>query len=219
MVDSDAEVNKKRTESRSYDSSLRREKAARTRDAIIDAAKARFLADGYGATTVANIAADVGVSDHTIYKSFRGKPGLIEAIRTRALEGDEPVPAEQRSDDIQSSEPDPRKILQAWGTLTAEVAPKVAPILLLIRDAVRIDAEVEGLHQELDADRLRRMTDNARRLQDNGHLRHGVTLTQAADVLWTYSSPELYELLVVRRKWPTDQYGHFVGQALIAALL
>ena len=49
----------------------------------------------------------------------------------------------------------------------------------------------------MDADRLRRMTENARRLASAGHLRGGITLAQAADVLWTYSSPELYELLVL----------------------
>src|SRR4051794_40964201 len=100
MTRADAAVNDRKAPSRSYDSSGRRQRAARTRQEIIDAAEARFLSDGYGRTTVANIAADVGVSDHTIYKSFGGKPGLVAAIRTRALEGHGPVPAEERSDDI-----------------------------------------------------------------------------------------------------------------------
>ena len=68
-----------------------------------------------------------------------------------------PVPAEQRSDRMQASETDPRQILEGWGTLTAEVAPRVAPILLLIRDAATTDAEVRTLLDELDDDRLRRM--------------------------------------------------------------
>jgi hypothetical protein len=37
--------------------------------------------------------------------------------------------------------------------------------------------------------------------------------------MWTYSSPELYELLVLRRGWTADRYGQFIGQALINALL
>ena len=37
--------------------------------------------------------------------------------------------------------------------------------------------------------------------------------------MWTYSSPELYELLVIRRGWSPERYGRFVAQALIAALL
>jgi hypothetical protein len=38
-------------------------------------------------------------------------------------------------------------------------------------------------------------------------------------VLWTYTSPELYELLVVRRGMPLEDYGHFVAEAMTAALL
>jgi hypothetical protein len=63
------------------------------------------------------------------------------------------------------------------------------------------------------------MTVNARALSEAGHLRPGITVAQAADILWTYSSPELYELLVLSRGWPAEHYGHFVAQAMIAALL
>ncbi len=210
-----APVNQKRP----YDASRRQEQARRNREAIIDAAERGFLRDGYAATTVAAIAAEAGVSDHTIYKSFGGKPGLIRAIRARALEGRGPVPAEQRSDQLQTEHADPRQIIDGWGTLTAEVAPLVAPILLLIRDAATTDPVVGDLLAELDADRLRRMTDNARRLHDAGHLRPGVTLDHAADVLWTYSAPELYELLVLRRGWPLPQFSDFIAQAMIEALL
>ena len=111
------------------------------------------------------------------------------------------MPAEQRSDQLHERESDPRAIIHAWGALSAEVAPLVSPILLLIRDAAATDPEGRALLEEMDADRLRRMTQNARRLRDAGHLRHGITLAQAADTLWTFSSPELYELLVLRRGW------------------
>lgn len=60
---------------------------------------------------------------------------------------------------------------------------------------------------------------NARGLASAGHLRPGITADQAADIMWTYSSPELYDLLVLRRGWAADRYGQFIGQALINALL
>jgi len=66
---------------------------------------------------------------------------------------------------------------------------------------------------------LARMTVNARGLAAAGHKRPCITAAQAADILWAYSSPELYELLVFRRGWPAERYGHFIGQALINALL
>jgi AcrR family transcriptional regulator len=210
-----ADVKKKRP----YDARRRQEQAAHNRGKITEAAKRRFLRDGYSVTTIAAIAADTGVSVDTIYKSFGGKPGLVRAIRTRALEGEGPVPAEQRSDALHTPEGDPRTVIEAWGALVTEVAPRVAPILLLIRSAAATDPEVMGLLDEMDRDRLRRMTDNARRLRDNGHLRPGITLAHAADVLWTYSSAELYELLVIRRGWSPETYGRFVAEAMIKALL
>ncbi len=204
---------------RTYDASKRRDRAARTRDRIVTAAHQRFLANGYAATTVAMIAADAGVSVDTVFKAFGGKPGLVRAIRSRALEGAGPVPAEQRSDALHAVGLTGREIVRAWGALTAEVAPRVAPTLLMIRDAAANDPEVRLLLEELDADRLRRMTENARRLRRSGHVRRGVSLAETADVLWTYSSPELYELLVVRRRWPVEQYGRFVSDAITSALL
>jgi len=204
---------------RTYDATRRRERARQNRDKVIAAAERRFLRDGYGITTIAAIADDAGVSADMVYKSFGGKPGLVRAICARALEGEGPVPAEQRSDELQAREPDGRKIIEGWGALTLEVAPRVAPILLLIRAAAAGDPEVAVLLDEIDARRLHRMTDNARRLGRAGHLRPGITVARAADVLWTYSSQELYELLVLRRGWPLARYGRFIADAMIDALL
>ena len=204
---------------RRYDSSGRRERARQTRGQIVAAAEELFLSGGYAATTVAAIAAAARVSVETIYKAFGGKPGLVRAIVEKGLAGEGPVPAEERSDHIRDTEPDPQQILTAWGTFTTEIGPRVAPILTLARDAATSDPEIAALLEEISAARLARMTLNARGLSDAGHLRPGITVGEAADIMWTYSSPELYDLLVTRRGWPAERFGSFVGQALIAALL
>src|SRR3954470_11015067 len=119
---------------RTYDASGRRAQAERGRAAVLDAAERLFLDGGYAATTVAAIAAASAVSVETIYKGFGGKLGLVRAIRERRLAGAGPVPAEVRSN-ARRTESDPRKLVAEWGRLTAEVAPLVSPILLLVRDA------------------------------------------------------------------------------------
>src|SRR5207248_1871845 len=101
---------------------------------------------------------------------------LVRAIRANALLGEGPTPAEQRSDEFQATEADGRRIIEGWGALTTEVAPRVAPILLLMRDAAAVDAEAAALRDEMDADRLRRMTDNAWRLRATGNVRSGLSL-------------------------------------------
>jgi AcrR family transcriptional regulator len=204
---------------RRYDSSGRRERARQTRDQITDIAKEMFLADGYADTTVAAIAAAAHVSVETIYKGFGGKPGLVRAIIEKGLGGEGPVPAEQRSDHIRDTEPDPRKIFAAWGAFAAEIAPRVAPIFLLARDAAAADPEAAATLEHVSAARLERMTVTAAGLAKAGHLRPGVTVGQAADIQWALSSPELYELLILRRGWTLERYGQFIAQTLTATLL
>jgi AcrR family transcriptional regulator len=204
---------------RPYDSTRRQQQAHQTRADILQVARRRFLANGFAPTTIAAIAADVGVSVDTIYKAFGGKPGLVRAICEQALAGDGPVPAETRSDSLHARERDPRAIIRAWGTLTTEIAPRVAPILLLIRDVAAADPEMASLQAEMDSQRLDRMTHNAQNLANRGHLRPGITVERAGEILWTYSSPQLYELLVLFRGWPLVRYGTFIADAMIAALL
>ncbi len=204
---------------RTYDSAGRVAQAERTRLAVLDCAESLLLAEGYHATTIAAIARDAAVSVETIYKTFGGKPGLVRAIRERRLGGRGTVHAEQRSERARADSTDGHSLVARWGRLTAEVAPLVAPILLLVRDAAAADPELRSLQDELDADRRRRMHANAKHLRDAGYLRAGVSLAHATDVLWTFSAPEFFELLVLRRGWGAVHFGAFVGASIAAALL
>lgn len=204
---------------RRYDASRRQARAAAKRENILDVARRLLLEHGYSATTVPTIAAEAEVSAETVYKAFGGKAGLVRALWLRGLEGRGSVPAPVRSDALSSEEPDPIAVLHGWGRLTTEVAPEVAPILLLVRAAAAGDAEMADLLTQADDQRRARMRSNARQLQRRGWLRRGITLAQATDVLWTYSSTELYDLLVNKSGWPADRYGRFIGDALAAALL
>lgn len=204
---------------RRYDASRRRAQARRTRQAIIDAATHRFLHDGYTVTTIASIAADADASPDTIYKTFGGKAGLLRAMCEDALSGAGPVPAEQRSDAMQAAETDPAQLLRGLGTLTAEVAPRIAPLLLLLATAAETDPALTELRAELENARLARMTHIARTLAGKTPLRASRTVEETADIMWTYSSPELYRLLVRTRAWTPERYGAFVGASLVDALL
>ncbi|GAC1323031.1 MAG: TetR/AcrR family transcriptional regulator [Mycobacteriales bacterium] len=204
---------------RRYASPLRAEQVRLTRTAVLTSARRLLLRDGYAATTVAAIAVEAGVSVETVYKSFGGKPGLVREICADALAGAGPVPAELRSDELQRRETDPMAIVMGWAALAGEVSPRVAPVLLLVRAAATVDPDMAALDRELEDQRLVRMTANARNLAKAGHLRAGLSVKAAGETLWTYSSPELYDLLVRKRRWSIARYSRFIGDALVAALL
>lgn len=206
---------------RRYDSTRRQQQAGENRRAVLEAARRLFLERGYAATTVGAIAAAAGVSVETVYKAFRNKPGLVKAVVDIAIVGDdEPVPMLERGRVRRmEAETDPRRKLAMYGEHLADSAPRRVPVELLVRAAAASDPGAARVWDQLAAERLAGMGFFARHLDKEGHLRPGVSVEEARDVLWTYNSAEVYELLVMRREWTPQRYGRWIGDALAAALL
>jgi AcrR family transcriptional regulator len=206
---------------RSYDSRRRQEQARQNRARILDAARAHFLTHGYQGTTVSAVAVDAGVSVETVYKAFANKAGLLKAVFDVTLAGDdEPVPMMDREEIRRNqAEPDPHKKLQMYAEFYAERAARAVPFEVLARDAAAGDPAAAAIWSQMTQERLTGMTHFARHLHDGAHLRRRVTVDEARDVLWTFSSPQLWELLVMHRGWTPDRFAAWMGQMLIAALL
>ena len=204
---------------RRYDAERRRARAEQSRRTLLAVARRSFLERGYAATTMPAVAAAAGVSVETIYKTFGGKPHLVMALFHDAIAGDGQISTEDRADRISQDETDPVARLHAFGRFVAEVMPRVGPLMLLIRTAAQSSAEASEIWAQMNAERLARMTQHAQRLHDHGHLRTDVTVAEARDVLWLYSAPDLFDLLVQQRRWSIERYGTWIGDAYTAALV
>jgi AcrR family transcriptional regulator len=206
---------------RPYDGSGRREQAQRNRSAVLECAHRLFLDRGFAATTMPDVAEAAGVSVQNVYKVFGNKVGLAKAVFDVAIAGDDdPIPMIERPTLRKVRDAiDPREKLVLYGRHLAEVAPRHVPLQLVILDAAAADRDAARLWQELQDERLRGMAMFARDLAAQRHLRSGVSATEAAEVLWTYNSAELYRLLVIERGWKPTRYGRWVAAALTAALL
>ncbi len=205
---------------RAYDARRRQKVAAEARRTVLARARELFLTQGYGPTTIAQIARAAGVSPESVYKNFGGKPGLVRAIQEQSLLGESGPPAEQRSDLAQLTATDSLALMEQLGRFTTEVGPLEAPIVLLIRDAAASgDADMADLLREVDDRRYRRMLHNARQMAGRGLLRPGLNVTEAADVMFAFTTSELYESLVMKRGWSAERYGTFIARALASNLL
>jgi AcrR family transcriptional regulator len=204
---------------RRYDAGRRRAQAEQTQSTVLAVARRRFLEQGYTATTMAAVAEEAGVSIEMIYKTFGGKPQLVLAAFHAAITGDAGSSTEERADRVSEQESDPILRLHAFGQFVAEVMPRVGPLMLLVRAAADSHPELADVWTRMTAERLARMTQHAQRLHSHGHLRPDVTVAEARDVLWLYSAPELYDLLIQQRGWNLERYGNWIGRAYVAALL
>ena len=166
-----------------------------------------------------SIAGAAGVSVETIYKAFRSKTGLLRELHARALAGHGTVPAEQRSDEMRAHTSSAEQIIENWARLQIEVSPLVVPILLLVRAAAASAPDARQLRDSLNADRRARMLHHAVFLGEAGYLRDDLTTEHAADVMYAYTAPELYEMLVLQQGWELDDYRAFLARALHAGIL
>jgi len=215
-----SEVNESHRRARTYDVRSRREAAEELRKRVLAGARELFLTEGYGRTTVAAIARAAGVSQESVYKGFGGKSGLVRAIQEQSLVGADALPAEERSDRAQTTAVDARELMEQMGRFTTEISPLAAPIHLLIRDAAAGgDADMKALLHDVDDARYRRMLHNARQVLGRGFLKTGLTEDEVADVMFTCTSAELYENLVIKRGWGAERYGRFIARTLAANLL
>jgi AcrR family transcriptional regulator len=206
---------------RRYDSTRRQEQAQRTRVAIVAEARRLFLERGYAGTTMSAVAHAAGVSVETVYKAFGNKARLLKGTFDVAIVGDhQPVPMLQRELVHRiTAEPDPRRKLSMYGEHLAEAGPRAGALQLLAREAAAGDPEAAEVWDQMVTERLTGMTEFARHLHEGGHLRADISVEEARDVLWTFNSVELYDLLVLQRGWAKERYGRWVAAALVSALL
>jgi AcrR family transcriptional regulator len=205
----------------SYESPLRAAQALATRRAIVAAAARLFVEHGYGATTVDAIAQAAGVSRKTVFTSVGGKAAAIKlALDWAAVGDDEPVALMDRPVvKAQKQEPDARKILVAYAAMNGEIAARVSELHGAVEAVAGADDELRSLADAFAAQRRFGMGDLAEHLDSRGALRPGMSVDEAADVLWMMSSPANYRWFVLTRGWSPQNYAHWLGDALVSLLI
>lgn len=207
---------------RAYNSPRRREQAAATRLAILDAARELFERDGYAATTIAAVANRAGVAEKTVYLAFENKPGLFRGTFIRALRGDDdeiPVAQKEWFREVLEAE-DPKRVLELNARNSRRLKSQIGRLGAVFRSAAAADPEIQGFWNERVGSDFR---DNQRvvvqRLAKLGSLRKDLTIDRAADILWTLNHPDAWSHLVEERGWKPEEYEHWLAESSCAQLL
>lgn len=181
---------------RAYRSARRQQSAADTRNAILAAAQAAFLRDGWARTTIASIAREAAVAPETIYSVFGNKRALIQSLVLGAVRGAAPdVPLLQQAIPraIGAASDQSTQISLFAGDIV-EVLERVAPLVAVVREAARAEPELEQLYRNLHAGRRRNLAFVVEALASRGPLRGGMDAEEATGIIWRFASPEMFTL-------------------------
>jgi AcrR family transcriptional regulator len=204
---------------RRYDATGRRQAAARTRAAILDAARELFTERGYAATPMTAIADRAGVALDTVYAAVGRKPEVARLLIETAISGtDQAIPAEQRDyvRAIQAAPNAATKIAIYAAAITA-IAPRLALVLGIIQQAAHAEPELARLWNEIAERRAVNMRRFVADLATVAPLR--LDPDQAADIVWATNATELYQLLVGQRGWSPQRYERFLADTWQRLLL
>lgn len=206
---------------RRYDGSRRQVSALETRRAVTAAARRLFLADGYVRTTVAAIAREAGVAPDTVYAVVGPKPALFRhLIETAISGGDEPVPALERPYVLEiRAELDATRKLERYAAAATAGLDRMAPLFAVLRDAAASDAELAALWTGISERRAANMRPFVSDVQMVRRLRDGMSIEEAADIVWTMASPEVYLMLVRSRGWTAERFERWLVETWVATLL
>ncbi len=204
---------------RAYTSVVRQEQAASTRARILEAAGERFVANGYGRTTIREIAEAAHVADDTVYAVFGTKARVLTALidqRLAPAAGVDNVTDRPEAQAVRD-EPDPRRQLALFARDMAAVSARVRPVYEIMRTASAVEPDMAVIYAEMDAHRLANMRRVAGWIAAHGALR--VEVDRAGEIIWALASPDVARMFCDGLGWTQDQYVLWLEDALTRVLM
>ena len=165
--------------------------------------------------SMSDIAKAVGISRQAVYLHFRTRGGLLMALVRRADER-----FEIREDFFAAlAAPSPAERLDACLRVWLAFVPKILPVA---KDLIRLratDPDAAAAWEDRMSDLrswLRQLTES---LHAEGALASSWTIEEATDYLWTASSVQVWDLLVVERNWNPDRAVKILRESISKVLL
>ncbi|AZT96205.1 MAG: TetR/AcrR family transcriptional regulator [Brachybacterium tyrofermentans] len=128
-----------------------------SRQSILEAARARFAAEGFTATTIRRVAADAGVDASQVMQFFRSKEELFAAVMAIPPSALERFATAFEGPDEHLGERVVRAFLAAW-----EGAPNESePLMAMLRGAIVNDTAAAALRDFIEARLIDKTRDRA----------------------------------------------------------
>ncbi|NUR25829.1 MAG: TetR family transcriptional regulator, partial [Catenulispora sp.] len=177
---------KKQTSRRQYRSAVREDAAQRTRRAIVAAAGELFVAQGYAATSLAEVAVAAGVARPAVFAVCGSKGALLLQVLDEALAGDDaPVPVAERPWFQPVWQADsPAAVLDAYAAVCVLIGGRAARLFETVRRAADDSPDAAQLWQTLQDNRRAGARMVFEHAGTRGPLAPQLSPARAIDILW-----------------------------------
>lgn len=172
-----------------------------TRESILDAA-ARVVRERGTGVTLEGVADAAGVSRQTVYVHFGSRTGLLIAMVQHMDESGMLNALLQRVFDARTA----LEALDAVANVHAEYHPVAYPVARVLMAGRHHDDAIKAAWEERMASRRNLYRGVIERLEREGLLLPSWDTETAIDILWSLTSWQVWEELVVGRRWSKADY-------------
>jgi len=204
-----------RTAKRVYASDLRSQAAEVTKTRVLNAAKTMFVRHGIDRVTIAQIAERAGVATSTVYALYKSKEGILRGLMTAALFGSRFQEAQAKLAGVT----DPVRLVALSAQVARAIYEGESAELGLMRGASAFSPALRKMEQEFENLRFTMQEARVKLLFAQSKQRSGLALDEARQILWMYTSREVYRMLVHEAGWSPDQYQRWLSETLVNALV
>jgi AcrR family transcriptional regulator len=203
---------------RSYDSSGRQARAQQTRQRVMDVAHDLFIDQGYGRTTMAEIARAAGVSVETIYSAFGNKAALLRHMWFARFRGDEQDVRLLDRPEIREmlAESDLIARLRRHAIIVTPVFRRFVQLHRALEAAAASESSAADIVAEFDAGRLDAATHYAKAATKTGQLT--VSSAECRDIFNATLDGALWHRLVHEGGWSDERFAAFLGDLWVSTL-
>ena len=89
----------------------------------------------------------------------------------------------------------------------------------LLREAGVIISELAAIEQEKECSRCEAQGATITLLIQSAQLATGLGEKEARDIFWTLTARDIYRMLAIERKWSSDRYEKWLGDALASLMV
>jgi AcrR family transcriptional regulator len=200
---------------RVYRSSARQRQAEDTRTRIGDAAHQLLSEKRYEGMTIDAIAQRAEVSPQTVYAVFRSKAGILAELLDRTSFGPGYQELIRRAGECKH----PPDRLRFAARIARHVYESQLATMDLLQGVSLVTPELASIMHDRECHRYDSQKQLIEFIRQNGWLKSDIHTTKARDILWSFTSRELYGMLVHQRKWTPEQYEIWLGDILVSHLL
>jgi AcrR family transcriptional regulator len=201
---------------RTYRSNRRAAQARRTRQRVLDAATAVFLARGYAGATIPAIATGAAVSVATVEALFGTKARVLKAAIDVAIAGDdEPVAVLDRSWAAAALAAEGvDELLSIVAGVIGPAQVRSAGLVLAVFEGASTETELAALAARMTAQRAGTAEWLVDALTRKAPLRAGCTRREAVDTVWVLMDPAVFDRLTRQRHWTRERYQDWFARSV-----